>query len=873
MTNTNTKARPKTGEHKSKERLLQSKFEKKVIIPTRFPKAIDVPVIGIDCEYYRKPDPTPETDSDTDPKENIVLSYQFFLIYKGETTKLILYPPSPKKRDRLRFDRCLVRLFDKAIEQKSLASYPEHVIICGHFLRADIFNFNNAFKEFGAHLDPLRKTVLSGADPYGVDLEAVHTTSVDKAPIKIYDRSRNPKFVQIRFFDTMLLAPNGRGLADIGELVGLPKLAIPDTYSIERMDEYLRKDKPGFEAYAMRDAEITAKYMVKIIEICSSINIHQAPKTIGGLAVKAFINSLPAPAAYQSLFGFKEVTREIWDKNRARPHTIKQCIPTPEREILENIATLSYHGGRNESFMMGPTSVDLWNDYDAPSCYTACQLGIRELDYAQAKQSRNVEDFFGDCCSMARVKFRFPDDTRFPSIPVRAGERGLVYPLSGETFCTGHELEVAYQSGAQIEIISGFIIPWLDDVRIFEPYMSWIREKRTSVEKGSFDELLYKEMGNSLYGKLAQGLRGKSVFDIGSGLSKTLPPSRITNPYYATYVTGLARALMSEMINAVPTDKSVVSVTTDGFLTNATIDEIDLDGPICQRFRDLFHRIDKNKGPILERKHGAEQLINMKTRGQLTAKKHDGSNEVLAKAGVKPPYPTKDHNAFMVDLYLNRTPETRTDSSHLISTREMFMDRRDLINITADQRLNLEFDWKRKLQEPRMIDVNGYPHISCESVPHDSVEEMLAQRVRFDNWRGRNCLKNLEDWASFEDFDAMSRCLNSTGLRVKADESSDQLLVRMFIRCYAQKCLGLTSTEFTAKALAGYFSDKGYSINQNTVRGAKKAKLVLETVPVTQRALGLLVTLLNDFPSFEYQSLFKNWLNKDETTLQGLIMS
>ncbi|MBF4401383.1 hypothetical protein EAY31_27315, partial [Vibrio anguillarum] len=103
-------------------------------------------------------------------------------------------------------------------------------------------------------------------------------------------------------------------------------------------------------------------------------------------------------------------------------------------------------------------------------------------------------------------------------------------------------------------------------------------------DKGSFDEKLTKEMLNSCYGKLAQSLRPKTAFDIQAGYSKQLPPSTLTNPFFAAYTTGLARALLGEMLHSIPDDKVVVSVTTDGFLTNATLDEIKLGGVICQRF-------------------------------------------------------------------------------------------------------------------------------------------------------------------------------------------------------------------------------------------------------------------------------------------------
>lgn len=82
-------------------------------------------------------------------------------------------------------------------------------------------------------------------------------------------------------------------------------------------------------------------------------------------------------------------------------------------------------------------------------------------------------------------------------------------------------------------------------------------------------------MLNSCYGKLAQSLRPKRSFDIQAGYSTQLPPSTLTNPFFAAYTTGLARALL-EMLHNIPDDKVVVSVTTDGFLTNAELHEIDL---------------------------------------------------------------------------------------------------------------------------------------------------------------------------------------------------------------------------------------------------------------------------------------------------------
>ncbi|HHO0940423.1 TPA: hypothetical protein ACRTTK_004521, partial [Aeromonas hydrophila] len=74
-----------------------------------------------------------------------------------------------------------------------------------------------------------------------------------------------------------------------------------------------------------------------------------------------------------------------------------------------------------------------------------------------------------------------------------------------------------------------------------------VREKRQSYVKKSFEELLWKEIGNSLYGKLAQGLRGKSAFDTSSGLSKPIERSAITNAFFAAHTTGLIRAVLGKV--------------------------------------------------------------------------------------------------------------------------------------------------------------------------------------------------------------------------------------------------------------------------------------------------------------------------------------
>ena len=41
------------------------------------------------------------------------------------------------------------------------------------------------------------------------------------------------------------------------------------------------------------------------------------------------------------------------------------------------------------------------------------------------------------------LSFKFPENTRFPSLPVKTAKYGLYYPLEGESYCIAPEIQVA----------------------------------------------------------------------------------------------------------------------------------------------------------------------------------------------------------------------------------------------------------------------------------------------------------------------------------------------------------------------------------------------------------------------------------------------
>lgn len=469
------KAKPLVGRKPKKKK--QTKRKRREATPF-----FERPVIAMDTEYVES----------KCGGYNRILSYQFAVLFQGKLSTIILFPESTKKSGRLALDKCLVQAIEKAMEDEVLDKWPTDIILCAHWLSADLFNFSQAFDQLKTHVKGLRKTVASLDDVYGLELDKVMSRRIDKEPLQAYSKSGNKKTLFITFYDTMLLSPNGSSLSSVGDLLSIPKVEIPEPYSISRMDEFLEAQPEKFTEYAITDSIISARHFERVSSFCqNTLGLNSVPFTIGGIAVKAFVNSLEDKRGYRGLFGFEKVTKEVWPSDRSKPLTITRDVPVTARMTLENFATQCYHGGRNESFIAGPTGIDTWRDYDVPSCYSAITLGLRELAYDQMYMTRDLKELFGDKCALAWVEFKFPEHTRFPSLAVRS-EYGLIFPLSGETHCTGHELEVAYNQGAEITIKQAFVVPWKNDVRIFEPFMKWGRERRKSFVKNSFDEKLTK---------------------------------------------------------------------------------------------------------------------------------------------------------------------------------------------------------------------------------------------------------------------------------------------------------------------------------------------------------------------------------------------
>ena len=185
-------------------------------------------IIGIDAEWQ------------SSEVANSVLSYQWFGLDGDREWSGIHYPEDGK---RLTISDWLSMAL---IEGYKNRSWPRTIVLASHFTTAELSVIKN-FHALKTRLDLVQgSSYASARQPF--------TTNC-------YDNSRNRHPVTVHLLDTMLLAPaDGRSLVALGELLGFPKEELPKGHTKDQMRRFMAEEPELFQTYALRDAEITAKY-------------------------------------------------------------------------------------------------------------------------------------------------------------------------------------------------------------------------------------------------------------------------------------------------------------------------------------------------------------------------------------------------------------------------------------------------------------------------------------------------------------------------------------------------------------------------------------------------------------------------------------
>lgn len=833
------------------------------------PRALgSITYIGFDCEWVEMPEP----DTDGGGHQSLkVLSYQLSVVgIGGEMGAIFL----PQNGIRLTLKEILGVLLQEALKIGLIDGLPKDLILIGFFLRADLAMLDDLV-EFRTELDNVGGKVATVTKPVELEIstKSYQRMESNRSVIPEMDNQMPPALISVHFIDMAKHAPEGTRLSALGDSLKLPKLTLPDGYDISRMDQLLAGDREAFLAYGLRDAEIPVLYYLEVLKLASEILNDRAsrdgflPPSAGAMAVKLCIKTMESDdIAYEDAFAITELQKTHWNREKGKVRTIKVCQKSLNRSFHESFATQCYHGGRNETYEVGPSGSGLWNDYDLTGAYTTALLGIREIDYASSRESNCLDDYQAETLGFACVEFEFPVGTRFPCLPVKTQERGLWFPLQGESYCTAPELLLARSMGAIIKIKRGVIYDWKAPAKpLFKGFTTRVRELRKRHPKGSVPEQYAKLIGNSLYGKTGQGLKDKTAFDTSSLTSKKIPESKVSNAAIAAWVTGFVRAVMGELLARIPDHRTVISCTTDGFLTNATEAEIDLSGSLATLFQCLLHEIDP-AAHMLEIKHQVKRVLSIKTRGAATLELGDHPKYapvVLAKSSVSPPADCQDRNQYMVDLYLNRQPGDKGKTKPFVSVRSQWLNLSDVYRLESEVTLNLEYDFKRKPVNLRSEVVGEREHIAFSSEPWLTCEEGELTRTIFDGWREENNLKTLTDFDRWQVYLATHRAVKkkrqkqqSGNMNVMADGALG-LLRRAFLRAYTRGLWGLDKGIMSYSELAQYLSSIGVETGVNDVKNASRGNQPPQDhiVPRLDAVMNIVAALQAKFITFDAEQM------------------
>jgi hypothetical protein len=709
----------------------------------------------------RKPAPAPlwvafDTEYELAARRNDILCYSYgaFNPDTGLTCKFIfhVYPDWRNQYVRLTLGGFLSRVIRHALKEGVVQTYPRSIVMVAHFTRADLSMFADFHSDLKRRLRPIRGTLVTS------DRRLAYR-------IPFPDGERR---VTISVIDTLLISPDKTSLASLSDYVDLPKLEIMAGYAITAMKRYRDEQPQAFDEYAGRDPLIALRYAISYYEHLKKLGISGRPPTVAAAGVALLRGLFRSKTDRYSFFG-QEVGPS---RNKRHQHQV-----APHLQTVMAHAALCYHGGLNDTYYVGYSPPGkVVSDADLAGAYPTGLAATSWPDWSSVRYTKSLADHavIDEAMTFAHVRFKFPDDTKHPCLPVRSGnQHGLVFPLEGEAWVCGPELVVALAMGAKIDVVDGYRVEWSPGRANPLTEHARINHVGRTAALAAGQPLLaavHKLLANSLYGKISQGVgsaralaehaEDHRIFHTATGEMEVLPPCSITCAPIAAWATSFVRATMSETLHRMPPTSSVLQATTDGILFIGSESDLNTSGPVAQAFKRARARVTGETDPqIWIIKHRLPQVIVVKTRGLITVVTEDWAGDVhLAKAGARLPEHLKtevERTRYAEQFYRGRDYDTKFTRGGLVSLREQFETGCDLVSVgDVEVALNWDCDFKNKPVEP-VVDVEGV--ISFYTRPWRTIDEFEDFRKNFDDWRRfqRRVLKSSSDHADMLEWIAL----------------------------------------------------------------------------------------------------------------------
>jgi hypothetical protein len=718
--------------------------------------------------------------------------------------------------------------------------------IIAHYNAADLSMLN----DFNTHLDSLNivgKSFVTLKKPLNIE----------------------GSFIYLR--DSHLLTPAGvKSLDALGKLYGknVNKHLIKQE-DLEHMDEFMLREPGAFEAYAKQDAVIPLIHATTLEDFYFDLKKTGVPITLSAMGKSLVLEKWGE--IFQQYFPY-QISGEVLMGNASEIQTPKGLFATGDTGLYLSHYISNYKGGRNESFMFGAEGKIQWWDYDLVGAYTTAMTNLSLPDYNQARLLD--EESFKSLTNDQLLKgyyilngsFKFPEVTKYPSIPCYLDKTTTVYPLQGKCTLTGPEYLLSRIQGCEVKIKSCFYIPDTErerripgvkkpviyTIKPFYTIVSDLQAKRREHPKGHIMNALYKEMANSIYGNVVRGISNKKTLDLKTGDMFRITGTDLSNPILASWTTAFIRSVIGECLHNIhKLGGKVVSTTTDGFITDILDLESKLSNlpqeeiPLFSLFKKL--RIDLTGSETttsLEIKHKSKGIISWSTRGQLGVEQG-----IKATTGFQSGGYTQTE---LVDEFKKVLGKKDKSFEFTLATtrsaKEIYKKGGQVTLIRRDQKVRLQFDNRRAIQEPKDFEGFDMSNNLFDSLPHKNIVECSKRRF-------------LSKFIHTTPYLKSAPARDSSRAKYK---SKIEVGVRNFIKGYLAKVplFGFKGNEFKCyrdiiNFIIGCDHTKEVRISKQSISWLKNRQTFLRPVPKTSENEALASYIKAKFPYFDITSFLK----------------
>lgn len=591
-----------------------------------------------------------------------------------------------------------------------------------------------------------------------------------------------PLSVTVR--DTMGHTPAGKkSLAVIGPACGVPKLEVPDGW-ISDMTGYRAAHLGDFLEYGINDAVIVVEYLARLWG-----DGVIPPITLSGGAAAALVAAgsayfgVQSPGDFRLLFAglVQDDGLEIVDEDDQLSFYSKRFRRPVDgaADQLMSAYAKAYHGGLNACSAPGyyphPTV-----DIDAQNAYPTAMSLVHDLDWEAGvidatvnKRQLTLADVPEPTTPIVGfVSFTFPPGVAFPCLPIVA-DSTLVYPRTSEgtagTWACGPELWLALTLGAEVFCQIGYSATTVTrkdgtPSRVLRYGVKQLIDDRNTAKalfgEKSIEEQTLKTAASSVYGKTAQDVAEQRAWNAHEQQMDSVGGSAITSPYHAATSTSLVRAQLLATMNQInERGGHVYSVTTDGFITDMTLDDVnDLDLYGLTGHLQEARTALTGDPSVWEAKHHQDDLVNFTTRGNVSLSPHG----VCAHNGIKRPEgldaDSPEDREHLLTLVATREGRVANEYKRFPSFSELSSrdNRKDFLPRWVSAPRSMDYDLKRGPVMNSMTaefvplpDGSRHEMATFTTEPWETVEECLRAREIAREISKTGCLRTVDEWRAW----------------------------------------------------------------------------------------------------------------------------